>query len=103
MQMSDLAARADASLSRLSHVVARLEQRGLVRREICGTDARATNAVLTQSGWDKVVATAPHHVQTVRSLVVEVLSRSQLQQFGRAAAKIGRRIEEQSGRANASE
>ncbi len=96
LQMSDLAARADASLSRLSHVVARLERRGWVRREACGTDARANNAVLTESGWDKVVATAPHHAQTVRNLVVDVLSRSQLQQFGRAAAKIGQRIEQQS-------
>ena len=95
MQMSDLAARANASLSRLSHVVARLERRGWVRREVCGTDARATNAVLTKSGRDKVVATAPHHAQTVRNLVVDALSRSQLQQLGRAAAKIGQRIEQQ--------
>ena len=63
---------------------------------MCSTDAWATNAVLTASGWDKVVATAPLHAQTVRNLVVDVLSRSQLQQLGRAAAKIGQRIEQES-------
>jgi len=74
LQMSALAARASASLPRLSHVVARLEARGWLTREGNGRDARATNAVLTRSGWEKVAATAPHHAQTVRDLVVDALS-----------------------------
>lgn len=95
LQMSALAARASASLPRLSHVVTRLEKRGWITREVCGRDARATNAVLTRSGWEKVVATAPHHAQTVRDLVVDALSPSQFQQLGIIAGKIRRRIEEQ--------
>lgn len=94
LQMSALAARASASLPRLSHVVTRLEKRGWVTREVCGRDARATNAVLTRSGWEKVVATAPHHAQTVRDLVIDALSPSQFQQLGTIAETIGRRIEE---------
>ena len=95
LQMSALAARASASLPRLSHVVTRLEKRGWITREVCGRDARATNAVLTRSGWEKVAATAPHHAQTVRDLVVDALSPSQFQQLGIIAGKIRRRIEEQ--------
>src|SRR3954447_15314684 len=59
LRMSELAARTNASLARLSHVVQRLEARGLVRRERCAQDRRATNAVLTPAGWDAVVAAAP--------------------------------------------
>ncbi|MEV6737141.1 MarR family transcriptional regulator [Streptomyces sp. NPDC051104] len=62
-RMSDLAVLANGSLSRLSHVVKRLERRGWVRREPCPEDGRATNAVLTEAGWTKTVATAPGHVE----------------------------------------
>ena len=94
LQMSALAARAGASLPRLSHVVTRLEKRGWITREVCGRDARATNAVLTRSGWEKVVATAPHHAQTVRDLVIDALSPSQFRQLGTIAGKVRRRIED---------
>lgn len=94
MQMSALAARASASLPRLSHVVTRLEKRGWITREVCDRDARATNAVLTRSGREKVAATAPRHAQAVRDLVVDALSPSQFQQFGTIAEKIGRRVEQ---------
>jgi DNA-binding MarR family transcriptional regulator len=94
LQMSALAARASASLARLSHVVTRLEGRGWITRKASGRDARATNAVLTTAGWEKVAAVAPCHAQAVRDLVVDALSPSQLRQFGIAAAKITRRVEE---------
>jgi DNA-binding MarR family transcriptional regulator len=94
LQMSALAARASASLARLSHVVTRLEGRGWITRQASGRDARATNAVLTTAGWEKVAAVAPCHAQAVRDLVVDALSPSQLRQFGTAAAKITRRVEE---------
>jgi DNA-binding MarR family transcriptional regulator len=70
MRMSRLAYLVNGSLSRLSHVVKRLEKQGWVRRE---PDARYTNAILTPSGWDKVVASAPGHVRTVRELVLDPL------------------------------
>jgi DNA-binding MarR family transcriptional regulator len=94
LQMSALADRASASLARLSHVVTRLEGRGWITRKASGRDARATNAVLTTAGWEKVAAVAPCHAQAVRDLVVDALSPSQLRQFGIAAAKITRRVEE---------
>jgi DNA-binding MarR family transcriptional regulator len=86
--MSDLAAMASGSLSRLSHVVSRLEKRGWVRREPCPGDGRFVNAVLTDEGWDKVVATAPGHVAAVRRLVVDCLSPEQLAALGCASGVI---------------
>ena len=82
LRMSQLAEFANGSLSRLSHVVKRLELRGWVRRQPCVEDGRATNAVLTEDGWEKVVQTAPGHVATVRSLVVAPLTPDELARFG---------------------
>jgi DNA-binding MarR family transcriptional regulator len=85
MRMSDLAALTNGSLSRLSHVARRLEGQGFLRREACREDGRATNAVLTDAGHAKVVATAPGHVATVRRLVFDVLTpaqRGQLRTIG---------------------
>ena len=92
-RMSDLAVLANGSLSRLSHVVTRLERRGWVRREPCPEDGRFTNAILTDEGQAKVVATAPGHVETVRSLVIDALTPTQLRQLSVIAERILRRID----------
>lgn len=88
LRMSTLASFAEGSLSRLSQVVSRLERRGWVRRSPDPTDGRYTLAHLTDAGWDKVVATAPGHVETVRRVVFDPLTRTQVRQMG----EIGRRI-----------
>jgi DNA-binding MarR family transcriptional regulator len=88
LRMSDLAALASGSLSRLSHVVSRLETRGWVRREPCPGDGRFINAVLTEDGWAKVVATAPGHVAVVRKLLVDVLTPQQLAEFGAISSAV---------------
>jgi DNA-binding MarR family transcriptional regulator len=82
LRMSELAAMASGSLSRLSHVVARLEARGWVRRESCPGDGRFINAVLTEEGWQKLVETAPGHVAAVQKLLIEVLSPEELNSLG---------------------
>jgi DNA-binding MarR family transcriptional regulator len=91
--MSALAVFTNASLSRLSRVVKRLEDRGLVRREPDATDGRFTNAILTDSGNRVLENAAPGHVAHVRSLVIDVLSREQLRRLGQAAERILSRID----------
>ena len=81
LRMSALAQRTNATLPRLSHVISRLEGRGLVERFPCPQDRRATNARLTATGWDAVVAAAPGHVGAVREFVLHPLTRSQLGQL----------------------
>ena len=63
LRMSTLAALAGGSLPRLSQVVARLEQRGWVRRNPDPDDGRYTLATLTGQGQAKVTEAAPGHVQ----------------------------------------
>jgi DNA-binding MarR family transcriptional regulator len=83
LRMTSLAQRTNATLPRLSHVVRRLEDRGLVERFPCPEDGRATNARLTAAGWDTVVDAAPGHANTVRRLVFDPLSAAQVAQLRR--------------------
>src|SRR3954468_15574771 len=59
LRMSQLAALCHSSLSRLSHVVARLERRGWLRRDPCPDDGRATLATLTDDGFATLASAAP--------------------------------------------
>ncbi len=88
LRMSELAARASSSLSRLSHVVSRLETKGWVRREPCPGDGRFINAVLTDAGWQKVLDIAPGHVAAVRELLVDTLTDEQFQALGEISAQV---------------
>lgn len=78
VRMSDLAALAHGSQSRLSHLVARLERKGWVRRESVSEDGRGQLAVLTDEGHAKIVASAPGHVAQVRSLIFDAVTPAQL-------------------------
>jgi DNA-binding MarR family transcriptional regulator len=69
LRLTHLAAEANASLSRLSHVITRLERDGLVKRLPCPNDPRATLAMLTEAGRAVVIAQAPGHVAEVRRRV----------------------------------
>ncbi|MCZ2403166.1 MarR family transcriptional regulator [Paenarthrobacter sp. Z7-10] len=88
LAMSELGSRTSASLSRLSHVVKRLEGRGLVLRSAQEQDGRVTTASITEAGMDLIRLLAPRHVRDVRELVFDQLD------AGDAAdlARIGRKL-----------
>src|SRR5689334_18578255 len=81
LRMTALAELTTATLARLSHVVQRLETRGLIERFPCPEDKRATNARLTEAGWAKVREAAPGHVGTVRENVIDALTPAQVAQL----------------------
>lgn len=81
LRMSALAQGTNSTLPRLSHVVRRLEERGLVERVPCPQDGRATNAHLTAAGWEAVVAAAPGHVEEVRMRALDGLDARQVEQL----------------------
>jgi DNA-binding MarR family transcriptional regulator len=87
-RMSDLARRANQSQSRLSHTVARLEDRGWVRRERSADDGRGNLAVLTDAGWDVVRTVAPGHVDAVRQAMFAPLTAEQTRVLGDAMQAI---------------
>jgi DNA-binding MarR family transcriptional regulator len=94
-RMSDLAAVTNASLSRLSHLIKRLEVRGFVRREADPTDGRYTNAILTEAGYEHLVASAPAHVATVRQLVIDPFTGAELRNLHNAAERVLSSVEQQ--------
>lgn len=79
--MGTLAGLTSGSLSRLSHVVKRLEHAGYVTRQRDAADKRHMNATLTDAGYDKIVASAPAHVTHVRELIFDHLNADQVTQL----------------------
>jgi DNA-binding MarR family transcriptional regulator len=88
LAMSDLAVLAGGSLSRLSHAVSALERQGWVSRHPAPANRRITLATLTEGGYAKVVASAPAHVDTVRRLVIDRLTKEQLSELGRVSETV---------------
>ena len=78
LRMSDLADASESSRSRLSHAVARLEERGWIRRQVCEEDGRGQLAILTDDGFVALEAAAPVHVESVRRHLFDQLSPQQV-------------------------
>jgi DNA-binding MarR family transcriptional regulator len=103
LRMSELADARQASRSRLSHAVARLEANGWVRREACPTDKRGAWAVLTQDGFTALEAAAPGHVEAVRESLFDPLTPEQIAALGEISAAIRQRLSPKCAAAQAAE
>ncbi|ANZ37133.1 MarR family transcriptional regulator [Lentzea guizhouensis] len=88
IRMSELAHLANGSLSRLSNVVKRFEQRGWMTRSPDPDDGRYTIATLTDAGYEVVVAAAPVHLRSVRELVLDPLTAEDREALIRIASKL---------------
>jgi len=93
LRMSLLAENTLASRSRLSHQVDRLEKAGFVVREACEEDRRGANAVMTDRGWEVLVAAAPTHVSGVRAHLVDQLTPEEFAALGDACAKVAEHLQ----------
>ena len=103
LRMSELADARQASRSRLSHAVARLEANGWVRREACPTDKRGAWAVLTDAGFAALEAAAPGHVEAVRESLFDPLTPEQVTALGEISAAIRQRLSPKCAAAQAAE
>ena len=97
LPMSELAARSNASLSRLSHVVKKLEQRGWMSRTPSPADARVTTAALTDEGMAALEGLAPEHVESVRKTVFDGLTDEDVADLERVGKKILARLDPGNG------
>ena len=93
LRMSELASATSSSRSRLSHAVARLEERGWVQRRNCETDRRGQIATLTDAGFAVLRGAAPDHVAAVRRYVIDALTPSQLAALTEIGEVIKARVE----------
>ena len=97
MRLSDLAAQCTSTLPRLSKVMVRFEQQGWVTRCPDPDNGRYTLATLTDAGRQKVVDSAPGHVEEVRALVFDPLTAAQQRQLAVAMARLAGPVREQLG------
>jgi DNA-binding MarR family transcriptional regulator len=88
LRMSQLAGLAGSELSRLSHLMNRLEKRGFVRRGPDPADGRFTLAHLTPAGHELAIKAAPIHVAHVRHLIFDVLDEAEQHALRGALTKI---------------
>ncbi|MFD3747355.1 MarR family winged helix-turn-helix transcriptional regulator [Nocardia sp. NPDC058633] len=84
-----LAEATDASISRMSHIVAKLERAGLVTR----SNDTGRHVELTDAGLDAFTDAVPHYIITVRQLLLDAWSTPQLtRQFATMTADLARHL-----------
>ncbi len=79
LRMNELAARLVWEKSRLSHQITRMQQRGLVGRQECASDARGSFVALTDAGLAAITSAAPNHVRDVRRNFFDLLTPAQVE------------------------
>jgi DNA-binding MarR family transcriptional regulator len=82
--------------SRLSHHLTRMERRGLIRRAECLVDGRGAFIALTDPGRLAIEQAAPGHVEAVRELFLDGLSREQLALLECLSTQVLERLERSS-------
>lgn len=92
LRTSELAASVYATLPRLSKVITRMVQRGLVERVACTQDGRATNIVLTREGRKALLLALPGHLEFVRGAVLDGLTPQQLKTLADALEPVVARL-----------
>ncbi|MFI0447307.1 MarR family winged helix-turn-helix transcriptional regulator [Actinomadura sp. 6N118] len=78
LRMSDLAAQTALSTSGITRLVDRLQRAGLVRRESFPGDRRATYAVLTPDGAERLEQVLPDYLATIERWFTGLLTPEQL-------------------------
>lgn len=74
--------------SRVSHQIARMGTRGLVKKERCDDDRRGAYVAATQKGRKAIAAAAPRHVATVRRLFIDQLTTDELEVIASVAERV---------------
>lgn len=69
LRMSDLSAQTTLTPSGLTRAIDRLEEAGLVRRELCPSDRRGSFAALTAKGRRRIDAAVPIHLRHLDELL----------------------------------
>jgi DNA-binding MarR family transcriptional regulator len=79
MRSSKLAASIDWERSRLSHHLARMERRGLIRREDCATDSRGAEISLTDDGAGLFRGATAPHMRAIKKHFADALTPEQFE------------------------
>ncbi|MEV0612233.1 MarR family transcriptional regulator [Nonomuraea sp. NPDC050404] len=92
LRLSDLAAVGNVSISRLSHRVSKLVDRGYVRLRPDASDGRASVAEITDEGRAVIAAIAPHHTRALREVLFDHLTPEQTAALAEAMQAVGTKL-----------
>ncbi|WP_255768282.1 MarR family winged helix-turn-helix transcriptional regulator [Pseudarthrobacter sulfonivorans] len=84
----DLARSLGWDRSRLSHLLKRMEARGLLKRKHCSSDARGLDVEITRDGRNAIELAAPGHVDFVRTRFFDHLTRDEQDALASVSGKI---------------
>jgi DNA-binding MarR family transcriptional regulator len=79
LRSSELAASIDWERSRLSHHLARMERRGLIRRDDCATDSRGAEVSLTEEGAGLFRGATTPHMRAIKKHFADALTPEQFE------------------------
>jgi len=88
MRIARLAEQTGLSLSRTSRVIDSLEQRGLLARERCPEDSRASNVQLTRAGLRLAREAQAAHLADLQRLFFDRLTQRQISTLAAAFARL---------------
>jgi DNA-binding MarR family transcriptional regulator len=92
LRLSDLATVGNVSISRLSHRVSKLVERGYVRLRPDENDGRASVAEITEEGLAVIAAIAPEHTRALRELLFDHLTPRQVAALADAMQVVGAKL-----------
>ncbi|WP_432006059.1 MarR family winged helix-turn-helix transcriptional regulator [Streptomyces parvus] len=88
MRFMDLTTLVEWEKSRMSHQVGRMAKRGLVTKEDCPDDGRGSFIVATPAGREAIEEAAPAHVEHVRRLFIDALTKDELDALTRISSRV---------------
>lgn len=93
MRVLELATALQWEKSRMSHQLRRMGERGLIDRNDCGDDRRGSYVRISDEGLRAIEAAAPRHVELVRSIFVDPLTKQDLADLHRILGKVIHAVE----------
>jgi len=92
MRIAALATRLGWERSRTSHHVRRMQQRSLLETSTAVEDGRATDVRLTPQGWHALRSATPSHVELVKSIFLDALDETDLDQLADIMERVYERL-----------
>ena len=88
LRSGDLANTLQWERSRVSHLLRRMEAKGLIERCAASCDGRGQEIQLSDAGWDTICSAAPDHVGFVRDALFDSLSADEQEQLRTILSKV---------------
>jgi DNA-binding MarR family transcriptional regulator len=92
MRIAALATRLGWERSRTSHHVRRMQTRSLLETSTAADDRRATDVRLTPAGWEALRVATPSHVELVKSIFLDALDGTDLEQLAGIMDRVYERL-----------